>query len=71
MKEILAATDGLQIGTGTERLLTRTGEDDPTYRGIDLGLRQCISDRRANGAVDGVACVWSIDCDEQRITLPF
>ena len=53
----------LQIGSGAEGF-TCAGDDDGTHVGVVLRLLQRVADGDTEGAVDGVARLWSVQRDD-------
>jgi hypothetical protein len=68
VEDVLPAGDCLEVGTGAERLVAGTGDDDGPDLRILLRLLQCITDADTDRLVDRVARFGPVDRDDQGVT---
>jgi hypothetical protein len=69
VEQVLPARYSLEICSGAERF-TGTGDDHGAHLRIVLSVGQCVADRDAYRAVDGVAGLRPVQCDHHDVAPP-
>jgi hypothetical protein len=65
--QIFAARNRLEICSRAEGFVAGTGDHHRPYVGIVLALLQRVAHTDADGAVDAVACLRSVDRDDEDV----